>query len=120
MAEVLNPRYNKLWSIISKAALKSNTTAPTIFLLCHFLNTHPSFVSVESMLNALLYKHAESLLLICYRDSIVSGQTAFFSRCLQSFGNRLLGRLFEPVKGALLFLGSSDFIFPPDLRANAL
>jgi hypothetical protein len=38
--------------------------------------------------------------------SIVSGQTLFFPRSLLRVGNRLIGRIFEPVKGALLFLGS--------------
>ena len=37
--------------------------------------------------------------------SIVSGQT-IFSKSLLRVGNRLIGRLFEAIKGPLLFLGS--------------
>ena len=47
---------DRLWSIMSKAALKSNSTAPTILLSIYL-----SFVPVQYMLGALLYKHAVSL-----------------------------------------------------------
>jgi hypothetical protein len=58
------------------------------------------------MLSALVYKHTESLLLICLqRNSIVFGQTIFSNSLLRA-GSKLIGLLLEPVKAALPLLDS--------------
>jgi hypothetical protein len=80
----------------NKATLKSDSTAPTI-LLSISSNNHQSFVSVQYVLSALLYKYAESLLLICLQRN---------GNSLLRAGSKLIGLRLEPVKAALPLLGS--------------
>ena len=76
---------------------------------------HQSFVSVQYMQNALLYRHAESMLLIySQRNSIVFDSNTILSKCLLRADSRLIGLLLESENGALPFLcsGKSSSLGP--------